>query len=198
MAKQQLCMYITLFCTFPCRHCTTITCKCLNSRFVEDGNIRQKLSFSFPEIWCIPLFDATRIDFFSDAFVAFAVVVAYAVSIPAAPSLPPPPPGYCGAFAHLFRPGDLVFVNFALPGAGHLPTPGLFPSLWHARGFLSEYNNTEDITGKKKQIGSSVNDRRFSKAMLSNLRMHLFIAYISRQNKIAKLGSYRRESTFFG
>ena len=37
-------------------------------------------------------FEATRIDFFSDAFVAFAVVVAYAVSIPAAPS-PPPPPG---------------------------------------------------------------------------------------------------------
>ena len=37
-------------------------------------------------------FDATRIDFFGDAFVAFAVVVAYAVSIPAAPS-PPPPPG---------------------------------------------------------------------------------------------------------
>ena len=113
LAKQQLCMCITLFCTFLCRHCTTITCKCLNSRFVEDGNIRQKLSFSFPELWCIPLefnsknicqikrdgiseirFEATRIDFFSDAFVAFAVVVAYAVSIPAAPRPPPtPPPG---------------------------------------------------------------------------------------------------------
>ena len=38
-------------------------------------------------------FEATRIDFFSDAFVAFAVVVAYAVSIPAAPSPPSPPPG---------------------------------------------------------------------------------------------------------
>ena len=37
-------------------------------------------------------FEATRIDFFSDAFVAFAVVVAYAVSIPAVPS-PPSPPG---------------------------------------------------------------------------------------------------------
>ena len=35
------------------------------------------------------------------------------------------------------------------PGAGHLSIPGLFPSFWHARGFLSEYNYTVDITGKK-------------------------------------------------
>ena len=149
MGKQQLCMYITLFCTFLCRHCTTITCKCLNSRFVEDGNIRQKLSFSFPEIWCIPLFDATRIDFFSDAFVAFAVVVAYAVSIPAAPSLPPPPPGYCGAFAHLFSPGVRAFANFALPGGRTFANPCAIPELLTRTRFLSEYNYTEDITGKK-------------------------------------------------
>ena len=32
---------------------------------------------------------------------------------------------------------------------GHFPTPGLFPCFWHARGFLSEYSYTEDITGKK-------------------------------------------------
>ena len=61
----------------------------------------------------------------------------------------PPPPGYCGAFARLFSPGGGAFANFALPGAGHLPAPRLFPSFWHARGFLSEYNYTEDITGKK-------------------------------------------------
>ena len=30
-------------------------------------------------------------------------------------------------------------------GAGHLPTP----SFWHARGFLLEYNYTEDFTGKQ-------------------------------------------------
>ena len=33
--------------------------------------------------------------------------------------------------------------------AWHLPTPGLFLSFWHAHPFLSEYNYTEDITGKK-------------------------------------------------
>ena len=29
LAKQQLCTWITLFCTFLCRHCTTATWKCL-------------------------------------------------------------------------------------------------------------------------------------------------------------------------
>ena len=41
----------SLFCTFLCRLCTTTTWKCLNSRFVEGGNTRQPLSFSFPELW---------------------------------------------------------------------------------------------------------------------------------------------------
>ena len=39
------------FCTFLCRLCTTATWKCVNSRFVEGGNTRQPLSFSFPELW---------------------------------------------------------------------------------------------------------------------------------------------------
>ena len=44
-------MCITVFCTFPCRRCKTTSWKCLISRFVEDGNTRQQLSFSFPELW---------------------------------------------------------------------------------------------------------------------------------------------------
>ena len=48
LAKQQLCTCITLFCTFRSRHCTTTTWKCLISRFVEEVNSRQQLSFSFP------------------------------------------------------------------------------------------------------------------------------------------------------
>ena len=47
LAKQQLCTCITLFCTFPCRHCTTTTWNCLISRFVEDANTRQRFSFCF-------------------------------------------------------------------------------------------------------------------------------------------------------
>ena len=47
-AKQRLCTCITLFCAFLCRHCTTTTWISLISRFVEDVNTRQRLSFSFP------------------------------------------------------------------------------------------------------------------------------------------------------
>ena len=50
LAKKQLCTRITLFCTFPCPHCMTKALKSLISRFVEDMNTRQQLSFSFPEL----------------------------------------------------------------------------------------------------------------------------------------------------
>ena len=46
----QFCTCIMLFCTFLCRHCTTTTWKCLISRFVEDMDTRQRLSFSFSEL----------------------------------------------------------------------------------------------------------------------------------------------------
>ena len=51
MTKQQF------FCThvFLRRRCTTTTSKCLISRFVEDGNTRQQLSFSFPQLWYSPV-----------------------------------------------------------------------------------------------------------------------------------------------
>ena len=87
------------FCTFLCRHCMATTWKCLISCFVEDVNTRQQLSFSFPELWYSLLefctcrknaniwwierggistinFDAVRIKFLSDVFVAFAGVAA--------------------------------------------------------------------------------------------------------------------------
>ena len=51
LAKQQLCTFIKLLCTFLCRHCTTTTWKCLISRFVENANTRQQLYFSFAELW---------------------------------------------------------------------------------------------------------------------------------------------------
>ena len=91
---------ITLFCTFLCRRCTTTTWNCQISRFVENGNTRQQLSFSFPELWYSFLriqlkkianiwrikrdgisgikFEARRIHFLSDVFVAVAGVVASA------------------------------------------------------------------------------------------------------------------------
>ena len=94
-AKQQLCTCITLFCTFLCRRCTTTTWNCLISRFVEDWNKRQLLSFlflnfdalsplefNFKKVWRIKRdgisaikFEAAQIHFLSDVFVAVAVVV---------------------------------------------------------------------------------------------------------------------------
>ena len=50
-----------LFCTFLCRHCTTTTWKYLTSRFVEDVSTRQRLSFSFPELWyCLLEFNSGK------------------------------------------------------------------------------------------------------------------------------------------
>ena len=89
--------YITLFCTFLSRRCTTTTWKCLISRLVEDVNTRQRLSFSFPELWYNLLefnsrkiwrierrvginaitFDVARTPFLSDVLLAVAVVVAF-------------------------------------------------------------------------------------------------------------------------
>ena len=43
------------FCRFLSRRFTTSTWKCLISRFVEDGNTRQQLSFSSPVLWYSPL-----------------------------------------------------------------------------------------------------------------------------------------------
>ena len=76
---------------------------------------------------------------------------------PATPPIPPPlPQASAGHLPTISVPGGKAFANFLLgvlccPGAGHLPTPGLFLSFWHACSFLLEYNYmyTEDITGKK-------------------------------------------------
>ena len=55
-------------------------------------------------------------------------------------------PGHLPAFS---VPGVGYLQIWRCRGAGHLTTSGLFPNFWHARGFLSEYYYTEDITGKK-------------------------------------------------
>ena len=51
LAKQQLSTCITPFHQFLCRPRMSAKQKCLISRFVEDVNTRQRLSFSFPELW---------------------------------------------------------------------------------------------------------------------------------------------------
>ena len=92
---------IHYFRTRLCRRCTTTKWKCLIWRFVENVKTRQRLHFSFPELWyrllklnstniCQHLTNWTRWNkrdkvwssansiFWSDVFVAVAVVVALA------------------------------------------------------------------------------------------------------------------------
>ena len=90
------------FCTFLCRRCTTTTWNCLIiSRFAENLNTRQRLPYSFSELWYSPLklisrkihqhltnwtrwikFEAASIPFLSDVFVAVVVVVCLSSLIP--------------------------------------------------------------------------------------------------------------------
>ena len=51
-----------------------------------------------------------------------------AESAPSPPPLPPPP-GHCGAFAHLVSPGGGAFANFALPGGRAFANPRAIPEL---------------------------------------------------------------------
>ena len=61
-------------------------------------------------------------------------------------------PGHCLP-CHPWGVGHLQIL--LCPGTGHLPTPGLFPSFWHARSFLSEYKYTENFTGKTGILGAA-------------------------------------------
>ena len=80
-------------------------------------------------------------------------------SIPPAPSLSPPPPGYSRAFARLVSPGGGAFANFALPGGQVFAN-----ARGHSRAFDTyavSYQNitTQKVLLEKKQIGSSFKDR---------------------------------------
>ena len=123
-------------------------------------------------------------------------------SIPAAPPPPPPPPprATAGHFRTLSVPGVGHLQILRCSGAGHLPTPGPTSSFWHSRGFLSEYNYTEDFTGKTTRLAHLSKTGKIEevcKSMLSILCMPFFIALLS-QNYIAKSGAIDVNQRFLG
>ena len=88
---------------------------------------------------------------------------------------PPPPRATAGHLPALSVPGVGHLQIFHCPRAGHLPTPGPFPSF--QIGSLSECNYTEGFTGKKKQVGSSVNDgNKFKRVVKACSRFHACIS----------------------
>ena len=114
-------------------------------------------------------------------------------SIPAGPS---PPRATCGHLPALSVPGVGNLQILHCPGAGHLPTPGPFPSFWHARGFLSEYNLHRRFYWKKKQIGSSVKDRNKLKRVVkacSRFYARIFLHCLSKlQSEIGAIDVNQR------
>ena len=110
---------------------------------------------------------------FNSFYIGRKIIAVVHQSIPSAPSPPPSPHlGLLRGICPPFQPRGWVFTNFALSGGRHLPTPGLFPSFWAARGFLSKYHYTEDYWKKRRTQGCN--------GMFSILYMHFFIAYQDR------------------
>ena len=98
-------------------------------------------------------------------------------SIPAAPSAPPPPRGYCGAFARPVSPGGGAFANFVLLGGRAFANLAAIPKLLTRTWFPNRinYNYTEDFTAKENRLA-----QRPCKGMFLMLCMHFFIAYQAR------------------
>ena len=120
---------------------------------------------------------------------------------PAPPPPPQPTPGVLRSICPPCQSWGGAFANFALPGGGgHLPTPGPFPSFWHA---VSCQNITTQkvLLGKKADWLICQGQEKIVEGCKGMFRilhvcMHFFIAYqarITEQN-----WSYRCESTFFG
>ena len=112
-------------------------------------------------------------------------------SIPAVPSTPSPPPAPATT-VHLPTLSVSTVGHLQIlcsRGAGHLPTPGPFLSFWHARGFLSWYNYTEDFTGKTSRLAHLSRTRKNWRGLKRHVLdfMHAFLHCLSSQNYIAKL-----------
>ena len=63
---------------------------------------------------------------------------------------PPPPPGYCRAFASLISPGDGAFANFALPGGRTFANPRAIPELFDTHAVSYQNVTTQRVLLEKK------------------------------------------------
>ena len=79
----------------------------------------------------------------------FDTILRYA-SVNSSCAQPPPPPGYCGAFAGLVSSGGGAFANFVLPGGRAFPNPGAIPELLSRTRFSYQNMTTQMILLGKK------------------------------------------------
>ena len=116
-------------------------------------------------------------------------------SIPAAPS--PPPPGLLrGICPPCQSQGWGISKFFAARGPGICQTRG------QTRAFNTHAVSFQHITTQRILLEKQAHLSRTGKNWRGLWRhvldfMHAFLQCLSRQNYIAELGSYRRESTFF-
>ena len=98
----------------------------------------------------------------------------------------PPPPVTAGHLLALLVVGVGHLQILCCPGTGQLPTLGPFSSFFFSRGFLSEYNYTDDFTGKESRLAHlswTGKNWRGCKGMFLILDMNFFIAYPARITK---------------
>ena len=119
-------------------------------------------------------------------------------SIPAAQS--PLPPRLLRHLPALSVPGVGHQQILRFPGTGHLPTPRPLPSFWHARGFLSEYNYSEDFTGKTSRLAHLLRTRKNCRGLLKHILdfTHAFLHCLSSPKYIAKSGAIDVNQRFYG
>ena len=96
-------------------------------------------------------------------------------SIPVMPSILPPPPWLLRGGCPPCQSRGWGIANFALPWGRGI----CLPSFWHACGFLSEYNYTEDFTAKTSRL-VHLSRTGNCKGMFSILCMQFLIAYQAR------------------
>ena len=70
-----------------------------------------------------------------------------------------PPPGNCGAFAHLVSPGGGALANLAWPGSRAFAYPGATPGVLTHLWFPTRNPNMEDFIAKDQQFVADWIDR---------------------------------------
>ena len=63
---------------------------------------------------------------------------------------PPPPPGYCRAFARLLSPGGGAFANFSLHGGWAFANRGAVPELSNTHAVSYQNVTTQRVLLEKK------------------------------------------------